>query len=98
MTKHLFRVLTTCCLCLTYTPVRAFVISFEASDFGLNLSFNNVQTFEFTSDIAGPLTAGTIYNDPVLTGVDYRVFGALGATPSGFPTFNLVRSIGGGEF
>ncbi|MDE0795245.1 MAG: hypothetical protein OSB76_06395 [Alphaproteobacteria bacterium] len=74
------------------------MISFEASDFGLNLSFNNVQTFEFTSDIAGPLTAGTIYNDPVLTGVDYRVFGALGATPSGFPAFNLVRSIGGGEF
>lgn len=98
MTKYLFRVLATCCLCLTFTPAQAFVISFEASDFGLNPTFSNVQTFEFTIDIAGPLTAGTVYNDPALTGVDYRVFGALGATPSGFPAFNLVRSIGGGEF
>lgn len=98
MIKFASRVFATCALCLGLTPAQAFVVSFEASDFGLNPTFSNVQTFEFTIDIAGPLTAGTAYNDPVLNSVDYRVFGTLGATPSGFPAFNLVRSIGGAEF
>lgn len=98
MIKCLFRVLATCCMCLIFTPAQAFVISFEASDFGLNPTFSNVQNFEITIDIAGPLTAGTVYIDPALNGVDYGVNGILGATPSGFPAFNLVRSIGGAEF
>jgi len=96
--KHLLRTLATACLCLNLSSAQAFVISFEASDFGKTTIFSNVTTFAFSIDIAGPLTAGTVYNDPTLNGVDYNVFGLLATTPSGFPAFNLVRSIGGAEF
>jgi len=34
MMKNFFRVLATCCLCLSFTLAQAFVVSFEASDFG----------------------------------------------------------------
>lgn len=98
MLKFFSRVLAACLLCLNFAPAQAFVMSFEASDFDLNPTFSNVQTFEFTIDIAGPLTAGTTYTNPVLNSVDYRVFGFLDVTPSGFPAFNLVRSITGAEF
>lgn len=83
---------------LGVTPAKAFVISFEASDFGLNPTFSNVQTFAFSIDIAAPLTAGATYNNPLLNGVNYNVSGTLGATPSGFPGFNLVRAISGTDF
>ena len=98
MIKNFFRVLATCCLCLSFTPAQAFVVSFEASDFGLNPTFSNVQTFQFSIDIAGPLTAGTVYNNPTLNEVNYSVFGFLDITPSGFPAFNLIRSISGADF
>lgn len=98
MIKFVSRVLATCFLCLNLAPAQAFVMSFEASDFGLNPTFSNVQTLEFTIDIADPLTAGTAYTNPVLNSVDYRVFGSLDVTQSGFPAFNLVRSIGAAEF
>ena len=48
--------------------------------------------------IAQPITAGSAYVDPALNGVDYHVQGTLDTTPSGFPAFNLIRSIGGLEF
>ncbi len=77
----------------------AAVITFEASDFGLNPTFNNTTTFSFTIDIVGTLSAGTTYSNPVLNSVNYNVFGNLPVTtPSGFPAFNLVRSIGGAEY
>jgi hypothetical protein len=96
--KHLLRTLATACLCLNLSSAQAFVISFEASDFGLAPVFSNVQTFAFSIDIAGPLTAGTTYSKADVNSVDYNVFGALGTTPSGFPAFNLVRSITGVDF
>ena len=101
--RRVLRALSVCCACLGLTglaipPANAFVISFEAADFGLNPTFSNVQTFAFSIDIAGPLTAGTSYINPVLNGVNYNVFGTLAATPSGFPAFNLVRAIAGPEF
>lgn len=83
---------------------RGAIITFGASDFvlppafTLTPTFSNVQTFDFTIDIAGPLTAGTTYVNPLLNSVQYNVFGTLAATPSGFPAFNLVRNIGGTEF
>lgn len=75
----------------------AFTIRFEAADFGLNPTFSNVRTFGFSIDVAGPLAPGA-YDDPALVGVDYRVFGQLDMTPSGFPAFDLERSIGGAEY
>ena len=78
---------------------RADVVTFEASDFGLNPVFSNVRTFNFEIDIAARITPGAILDNPTLNGVRYRVFGQLAAgTPSGFPAFDLVRDIGGDEF
>ncbi len=77
---------------------QAAVITFEASDFSIDTTFSNVSTFSFSIDIAGPLAAGVTYSNPTLNAVNYSVFGSLDATPSGFPAFNLVRSIGGSEF
>lgn len=74
------------------------LLTFQASDFGLNPTFNDVQTFAFTIDLAVAVTAGSSYTNPALTSVNYNVFGTLENTPSGFPAFNLVREILGAEF
>ena len=74
------------------------LLTFQASDFGLNPTFSEVRTFAFSIDLAVPVTAGSSYSDPELTRVDYSVSGTLGGTPSGFPAFNLVRAILGSEF
>ena len=74
------------------------VISFEAADFEVNPSFSNIQTFGFIIDLAGPLTAGASYSNPTLNSVIYNVSGILDATPSGFPAFNLQRTISGSDF
>ncbi len=73
-------------------------IAYEANDFTLNPTFSNVQTFQFTVELAVPVTAATVYSNPALVGVDYSVSGSLDDTPSGFPSFALERSIGGDEF
>ena len=83
---------------LSANPARAAVITFDDSNFGLNPTFSNVVTFDFQIDLAATLTPGGFF-DPVLDGVDYNVFGALApGTPSGFPAFNLVRTITGTDF
>lgn len=74
------------------------LLTFQASDFGLNPTFSNVITFEFSVDIAGPVSAGASYSNPELNIVDYSVYGTLDGTPSGFSAFNLVRVIEGAEF
>lgn len=84
-------------LLLAAGPARAFTIVFAASDFGLTPTFSNVQTFDFSIEVVGPLAPG-LYDDPALVGVEYNVSGSLATTPSGFPAFNLQRSIGGAEF
>ena len=96
--KHLLRAVVTCCLCLNLSSAQAFVINFQASDFGKTTIFSNVTTFALSIDIAGPLTAGTVYSDPILNSVSYNVSGSLAATPSGFPAFALTRAIGRAEF
>lgn len=85
-------------LLMSVGPVSADIIGFEASDFGLTTVFSNVTTFEFTIDIADPIIAGQTYTNPTLNSVNYSVFGTLAATPSGFPAFNLVRSITPADF
>ena len=80
------------------SPAASFTIEFEDADFGLNPTFSNVVTFSFSIEVAGPLAPG-VYDNPVLVGVEYRVFGQLAqGTPSGFPAFNLERTIDGSEF
>ena len=74
------------------------LLTFQASDFGLNPTFSDVRTFAFSIDLAVPMTAGSSYSNPGLTRVDYNVSGTLDGTPSGFPAFDLVRAILGSEF
>ncbi|MEO1530108.1 MAG: PEP-CTERM sorting domain-containing protein [Planctomycetota bacterium] len=84
---------------LFFGQARADIVTFEASDFGLNPTFSNVRTFRFEIDIAAPITPGAILDNPTLNGVRYNVFGQLAAgTPSGFSAFDLRREIGGDEF
>ena len=74
------------------------VVAFDDSDFTTTPQFSNVQTFGFSIDLTMPLAAGASYVDPALNGVVYNVQGSLAPTPSGFPAFNLQRTIGGSEF
>ena len=70
-------------------------IEIDANQFSLNPTFSDVDEFEFTLEIAAPLAPGTAYLDPAMIQVDYVVMGILIETPSGFPSFRLVRSIVG---
>ena len=74
------------------------LLTFQASNFGLNPTFSDVRTFAFSIDLAVPVTAGSSYSNPALTRIDYDVSGTLDGTPSGFPAFNLIRAILGSEF
>ncbi len=87
-----------CTALLNNVSAKAAVITFDANDFGLNPTFSNVTTFSFTIDLAGAITPGGFVN-PALNSVQYNVSGTLAAgTPSGFPAFNLQRTITGGDF
>ena len=60
--------------------------------------FSNVTTFEIQIEFAVPIQAG-VYSNPDLVEVRYNVSGDLEqGTPSGFPSFALVRTISGTEF
>ncbi len=83
---------------LSISTARAAMIQFSASDFLKISVFSNVQTFSFTVDVAGALSAGTIYTNPDLNSVSYNVSGSLDSTPSGFRAFNLVRNIANNDF
>ena len=89
-----------CLWSLALTPAlsSADLLTYQASDFGLNPTFNDVQTFAFTIDLDVAVIAGSSYTNPALTSVNYNVYGTLENTPSGFPAFNLVREILGSEF
>ena len=90
---------TLAALCLLLPlPASAWELSFEDADFARSPQFSNVTTFTFRIEIAGALQPGS-YSNPALQGVQYNVFGQLApGTPSGFPGFDLQRTIGGAEF
>ncbi len=68
------------------------------NDYQITNVFSNVNLFTIEVDIDMPLTPG-LYLDPTIISVSYRVFGSLEfGTPSGFPSFDLVRNISGTEF
>ncbi|MGJ8725948.1 MAG: hypothetical protein ACSHYB_15445 [Roseibacillus sp.] len=85
---------------LTSHSAQASVISFANTDFTMNPNFNRIRDFEFSIDIAADLTPGTTYNNPALNSIEYNVFGILDTdpTPSGFPAFDLQRTILGSDF
>jgi len=86
------------CFLLPSSAKAQFTIDFGISDFSVTDVFGQLTTFDFEIDVASPLVAGQIYNDPTLNGVVYNVSGVLDQTPSGFAGFNLMRTIGGQEF
>jgi len=76
-----------------------FTIALDESSFGITNTFNNINQFDIEISVAEPLVAGGVYNNPLLNQVDYTILGSLpNATPSGFPAFNLVRSLTGTDF
>ncbi|MGD9856145.1 MAG: PEP-CTERM sorting domain-containing protein [Planctomycetaceae bacterium] len=82
----------------TAEAAQADLISFSQAGFVTSPTFSNVQTFSFAIDIAGPLVHG-VYSNPALNSVVYSVSGTLTpGTPSGFPAFNLQRTITGADF
>ena len=80
-------------------PASATTITIDTADFAETCMVSSVSIYTFSIEVAGPLAPGGVYNNPTLVGVDYSVRGSLvSGTPSGFPGFNLVRTIGGAEF
>ena len=95
------------CICLTCVTVLGttataqaqFTIEFGDSGFTQMPVFNELSNFNFSIGINEPLVAGGVYSNPDLNIIDYDVFGVLAQpTPSGFPAFNLERTIVGDEF
>jgi hypothetical protein len=88
------------CLTCALLPVSAWaeLIEFEAGDFTVTPTFSDVQTFQFSIELAAELMPGVIYSNPEIIGIEYNVSEALADTPSGFPAFALQRTIGGEEF
>jgi hypothetical protein len=67
-------------------------------DFQISNTFSDVGIFNIRVEIDAPLAAG-VYNNPDIIDVTYQVMGNLvPGTPSGFPAFNLERSMTGTEF
>jgi len=73
------------------------VLTTANGDFQITNTFSDVGIFNIRIEIAAPLTAGA-YNNPDIVDVTYQVMGNLvPGTPSGFPAFNLQRSMSGTE-
>jgi len=100
--KTLLAMLTLTCLLPGFAaPAKAqFTIEFDNNDFTMTPQFNRLRDFDFSIGIDEQLVAGGVYTNPVLGVIDYSVFGILDTdpTPSGFPAFDLQRTIVGNEF
>lgn len=82
------------------TPVHAQTmrLATASSDYQGTNVFSDVDFFNIRIDIDAPLAPG-VYVDPEITSVVYQVTGVLEpGTPSGFPAFDLQRSMTGAEF
>ena len=99
--KLLAAIALSCMFTCFASPSNAdFTIEFDNTDFTMTPQFNRLRDFAFSIDIAEDLVAGGVYSNPDLNVIVYRVFGILDTepTPSGFPAFNLQRTIIGDEF
>lgn len=101
MTRRFPLAILAICVCwLTPKPAHAtFTLTFDDADFGIASVFNDVADFRVEIVVDDDLAPGQTYTNPALVQVDYSVQGVLNSpTPSGFPGFQLVRSIGGAAF
>ena len=73
-------------------------INTSNQDYEVTNLFSDVDDFEFTITVDQQLAVGLYDNSPLVE-VIYRVSGILNeGTPSGFPAFDLERTISGDEF
>jgi hypothetical protein len=97
MTRHLITIFA-CVFLATAANAQTTTLSVSSSDFQVTNTFSDVDFFTIDIEIDQPLAAG-VYDDPDIVRVTYQVTGDLVAgTPSGFPSFDLQRSITGTEF
>ncbi|MEM9056596.1 MAG: hypothetical protein AAGD86_03915, partial [Pseudomonadota bacterium] len=82
----------------TAAHAQTMTLSTNQADYQITNVFSDVDIFNFSIEINAPLAAG-VYVDPEIVSVTYQVQGTLAAgTPSGFPGFDLQRTIDGAEF
>ncbi|MEL6200205.1 MAG: hypothetical protein AAFR09_08395 [Pseudomonadota bacterium] len=93
------RWLLLCALALTANAhAQNFTLSISSNDFVATPVFSDVTTFDIEVVVEGNLAPGA-YNNPQLVSVTYSVAGDLASgTPSGFPSFALLREIDGADF
>jgi len=73
-------------------------LSTSSNQYQVTNIFSDVDFFSIEVEIAAPLAAG-VYSDPDIVNVTYQVTGSLApGTPSGFPAFDLQRTISGTDF
>jgi len=85
-------------LSLGLASAETLLLSTSNTDYQITNTFSDVDLFTIDIEIDIPLQPG-IYTNPTINSVEYRVFGSLAqGTPSGFPSFDLRRSISGDEF
>ncbi len=97
MTKSLIAIVIFCFfhLAVSAEPIR---LSTSNLDYQITNTFSDVDLFTIDIDLDIPFQPG-LYDNPTILNVNYRVFGSLEpGTPSGFPQFDLQRSISGAEF
>jgi hypothetical protein len=83
---------------LASLPAAAFTVTIPSSAFVVTPVFSNVTFFTITIEVDEPLAPGAFVN-PTITSVVYQVTGTLEpGTPSGFPSFDLQRTITGTDF
>ncbi|MDA8563770.1 hypothetical protein N9L06_04885 [Mariniblastus sp.] len=88
-----------CVVGVASTASAQFTLEFGIDDFTLDPQFNTLSTFNFSIGVDELLVAGGIYNNSALSVIEYNIFGVLDdPTPSGFPSFDLQRTIIGDEF
>jgi hypothetical protein len=97
MTRHLITIVA-CAFFATAANAQTTTLSISSSDFQVTNIFSDVDFFTIDIEIDQPLAAG-VYDNPDIVRVTYQVMGTLEpGTPSGFPSFDLQRSITGAEF
>ena len=74
------------------------MLSTSSDDYQVSPVFSDVGFFAINIEIDAALAPG-VYVDPPIINVTYQVTGVLEpGTPSGFPSFDLMRNISGSEF
>lgn len=77
---------------------QTYTLAISSNDFVATPVFSDVTTFDFEVVIRGELAPGQ-YANPPLESVRYSVSGDLAqGTPSGLPSFALIRDIDGADF